>query len=109
MPTYKDFVAHVHQLDPGSDAPHRPYLAPGAKYPMTMVGSEMDMLDKLHVPSVGYDSKRIARNKMYELNVQQLYNMIRKLLARSESGSRDAKDAGSLASDIMGTLGYEWI
>lgn len=109
MPTYKDFVAHIHQLDPDSDAPHRPYLAPGAKYPMTSVGSEMDMLDKLKVPSVGYDSKKIARNKMYELNAQQLYNLVRKLVGRWESGSRDAEGAGSLASDIMGTLGYEWI
>lgn len=109
MPTYKNFVAHIQQLDPNSDTPHRPYLAPGQKYPMTIVGNEMDMLDRLKVPSIGHDPKKIVRNKMYALTPQQLYNLVRKLMGRWATPAADAEEAGSLASDIMGTLGYEWI
>lgn len=64
----------------------------GASYPMTIRGSA-------DARAAGFEGYR-------SFNASELRAFVRRLLAKWNRGN---EDAGSLASGIMGTLGFEWL
>lgn len=106
LPSFAAFSAHIHSEDPDEG---RPYLAPGAKYPMELTGDDQRVAVKLKLKPSGTGDYGKPR---YELTAKQLYAAIKKMSAMFDSDMADEElreAAGSLASSIMGTLGYEWI
>ena len=103
VPSFAAFEKHIRSIDPDEG---RPYLASGQKYPIEAHANSADgqVLQKLIARGAGVGG--YGRLK-YELTDKQLYGLIRKLAAAWNRNGNE--DAGSLASSIMTTLGYEWI
>jgi hypothetical protein len=106
LPPYKEFLAAIRENNPDED---RPYLAPGQKYPMELVGMDVRVADKIGLEPSGVGDYGKPR---YELTEKQLYAMLKKLVRVFDSNMKDEamrEAAGDLASSVMTTLGFEWI
>jgi hypothetical protein len=92
LPKANAFIKHVQtSIDPDED---KPFLPKGKKYPYTLKGSDAEVAGEVGIPTRA------------NLNVKDLYKVIKKLVDAWNDGN---DDAGDLASGIMFTLGYEWI
>jgi hypothetical protein len=71
----------------------------GKKYPMELKGEDR----------LAAEGTRFGRSGRQTHDVDGLYIGVVELLEKFEEGGETADEAGSLASAILGTLGFEWV
>lgn len=100
MPSYKDFVRHIqHDLDDEGKV----YLPKGQLYPIE-AHSNTETEAALYAAGAEPTGAGSYGRDKWELTPRKLYVTIKRL-----SENYDDEEAQSLASNIMETLGYEWI
>jgi len=88
MPAYSKFVEEYEEE-----------VGRGKKYPMNLKGEGLDAAEGTRFDQTGRQTH----------DVDSLYIGVVELLEKWEDGGSMADEAGSLASGILGTLGFEWI
>lgn len=104
LPSYEEFLVDVRRLDPDYDD-DRAYWPEGTLYPMELVDShEVDLADEYG----GLESfaSRYSHKAGYRGDERAIYGFLEFLADKWNDGD---EEAGSLASSIVSTLGYEWI
>jgi len=112
LPEFKNFEHDVHtRINPETD---EPYWPEGTTYPMELVSPrEIELAREFG----GLDDFRTERHRTgrhtgaigFRGNEKQIYDFLTFLVDQEDAFSGEEDSAGSLASSIMYTLGYEWV